>query len=271
MPEDISVKNEPKQVEKKEYNFEFDELKMYYGLDYRVNKNIIIHIPTIGEILEFGESRVYSSISPFVSNPTTYRTQLWDMGVDWNKLSDFELFVMLVQGSKIEDTSLIFGEVDFGKLKPYGKEDTREIVLYDPEQQLEIDEETYMHIREYIRMVFNQYPKEELAKGKLAKLWIIDEEKDKIKREAEKNKGRKKSTLLPLVSALLNHPGFKYDLDGTKKIGIFAFMDSVRRLQVYEQCISFSRGMHSGMMDVSKLGEEELNKRLNWLQDIYEK
>ena len=166
--------------------------------------------------------------------------------------------------------------IDFSKLEPYKikngqDEESGEVFLYDPDQEIIIDEETYMHIREYIRMMFNQYPKEEFAKGKLAKKWIIDEEKNNIKLELEKNKGRKKSVLLPMVSSLLNNPGFKYDLEGMRNLGIFAFMDSVHRLQVYEQCIAFMGGMYSGMMDTSKLGQEELNKRVNWLQDIYEK
>ena len=83
------------------YNFQFDELQMYYGIDYKVNNDITIHIPTIGEIIEFGEKNMYSSIAPFVGNPTSYRLQLWDLGIDWNKISDFELFVMLAQGLHI--------------------------------------------------------------------------------------------------------------------------------------------------------------------------
>jgi hypothetical protein len=39
---------------------------------------------------------------------------------------------------------------------------------------------------------------------------------------------------------------------------------------VYEQSVAFMGGMYSGMMDTSKFGQEELNKRINWLQDIYE-
>ena len=55
-----------------------------------------------------------------------------------------------------------------------------------------------------------------------------------------------------------------------KNLGIFAFMDCAKRLQVYEQCTAFLKGIFSGMMDTSKFGEEELNRRINWLQDIYE-
>lgn len=260
--------NQNNQNEKKEYHFKFDELKMYFGEDYQVNENIRIHIPTIGEIIEFGEQRIYSSISPFVGNPTSYRLQLWDMGIDWNKISDYELFVMLMQGLTKENTSLIFGETDFSKLKPYMKEDTQELVLYDPEQDLTIDEYTYMHIREYIRLAFNQNPKVEKAKGKATKEAIIDEERMNLviaQRKEKKNVG--KSIYLPLISALLNHPGFKYKKDELKQVNIVEFMDSVQRLQVYESTRALMSGMYSGMLDTSKMN---LNKELNWLRDLHE-
>ena len=265
--QDKSNKNQGSS-EEKTYNFKFDELRMYYGLDYQVNENITIHIPTIGEIIDFGEQRMYSSITPFVGNPTSYRLQLWDIGVDWNKISDFELFVMLVQGLNVEDTCLIFGDTDFSKLKPYSKEETKEIVLYDPEQQLEIDEETYMHIREYVRLVFNQNPKVEKAKGKATKEAIIDEERMNLAIEKKKgNKNMGKSIYLPLISALLNHPGFKYKKDELREVNLVEFMDSVQRLQVYESTRALMSGMYSGMLDTSKMN---LNKELNWLRDLHE-
>ena len=301
MSEEINEnKIKVQQEEKKKYEFEFDELKMFfrepYAIKMRNNKCLEIMQPSIGDILKLGDRNVYSSITPFVTNTTSYRVMLWDMGIDWNKKTDYELFIMLVP--TIKDVDFLFKisyyienpekdveneeyikiceNIDFSKLEPYRikngqDEESNEVFLYDPDQEIIIDEETYMHIREYIRMMFNQYPKEEFAKGKLAKKWIIDEEKNNIKIESEKNKGRKKSILLPMVSSLLNNPGFKYDLEGMRNLGIFAFMDSVHRLQVYEQCIAFMGGMYSGMMDTSKLGQEELNKRVNWLQDIYEK
>ena len=313
MAEDINKNNNPNEnkIEKK-YEFDFDELKMYFREPYLIkmenDKYIEITQPSIGDILEIGDRKVYSSITPFTSNTTSYRVQLWDMNMDWNKFTDYQLFSMLIPflkdvdflfkkvnfiknpnyNDKISEEENVklgnpkylkdYCDIDFTKLEQYvrtkegceNEEPSKEVFLCDLDQDIIIDEKVYMHIREYLRMMFDQHPKEEFAKGKLAKQWIIDEEKNKIKQEMEKNDGRKKSILLPMVSGVLNHPGFKYDLEGIKKLGIFAFMDSVRRLQVYEQSVAFTRGMYSGMMDVSKLGQEELNKRTNWLQDIYE-
>lgn len=250
------------------YKFEFDELRMYYGMDYQINDKITIHVPTIGEIIEFGEKNIYSAISPFVGNPTSYRLQLWDMGIDWNKISDFELFMMLIQGLKLEYTRLIFNEVDFSKLRPYSKVDTGEVILYDPEQDIEINEYTYMHIREYIRAAFNQNPKVEKAKGKATKEAIIEEDRMNLALEKKKQKDNiSKSIYLPLISALLNHPGFKYKKDELKDVNLVEFMDSVKRLQVYESTRALMSGMYSGFCDTSKMN---LNKELNWMRDLHE-
>ena len=251
-----------------EYKFDFDELQMYYGMDYKINDQIIIKQPTIGDIIEFGERRIYSSIAPFVGNPTSYRLQLWDIGIDWNKISDFELFAMLVQGLKPEDTSLIFGDVDFSELKPYADpSNNNSLILTNKEFTFMIDEYTYMHIREYVRMLFQQYPKVEKAKGKSTKLSIIDEERMKIFNDQKNNKNGSKSMYLPLISALVNHPGFKYKKHELKECGIYEFMDSVKRLQLYESTRALMSGMYSGMLNTKGM---DLNKELNWLRDLRE-
>lgn len=265
---DIIKNNKKDDKNEKIYDFHFDELQMYYGLDYKIDDQIIIMQPTIGEIIRFGEHRVMSSIMPFVCNPTSYRLQLWDMGIDWNKISDYELFVMLIQASKKEDTSLIFGDIDFSSLKPFVNTISNEVVLMDEEQHLMINEEKYMHMREYIRLMFNQYPKVEKAKGRVTKEAIIDEERMNLINSKKLNKNKKnKSIYLPLISAMVNHPGFKYKKNELDDVGIVEFMDSIKRLQVYESTTALMSGIYSGFCDTSKMN---LNKELNWLRDLYE-
>lgn len=250
--------------------FEFDELRMYFGEDYKINDYITIHQPSLQEILDFGEKNLYSSITPFTGNPTTYRLQLWDMGIDWNKITDFELFTMLIQGMKKETTSLLFGDFDFSILKPYMQIDSEEnqtLILADNDKNPKyiIDEHLYLHIREYIRKMFDQYPKVEKAKGKMTKEMIIDEDRMNLEIATKKNNSNR-SFLLPLISAMVNHPGFKYKKNELREVKIVEFMDSVKRLQIYESTRALMSGMYSGMLDTSKM---DLNKELNWLRDLH--
>lgn len=250
-----------------ERTLDFDELQMYFGEPYKINDDITISQPTIGNILTFGEQKFYRSLAPFTSNTTTYRLQLWDMGIDWNDISDYELFIMLVQGLKPEDTKLLFGDLDFSKFSPQYDTQLETIVLVDFEKGIIIDEWIYTQMSEYLRLMFNQYPKVEYAKTKSTKEAIIDEERMNQRIAAQKkNNKQSKSMLLPLVSAMLNHPGFKYKKNELKEVGIVEFMDSVQRLQVYESTRALMSGMYSGMLDCSKINMKE---ELNWLRDLH--
>jgi hypothetical protein len=234
-------------------------MKMFFGEKYKVTDNFIISQPTIGDILNVGEEDFYSMVNIFVGNATMYRVPLWKAGIDWNKISDFELFISLTRGFEVTDASrLLFGDINFDLFQPLvlnSESGEKEIVLYNPEQQILIKEETYLKMREYLRYMLNIHPKVEKAKGKTTKEWIIQEEIEKI----EKNKGIDKSFLLPLISSCINHPGFKYKLDELRDVGIVQFMDSVKRIQIYESTVALLSGSYSGFMDTSKVDKNNFD------------
>lgn len=279
---DINKKKEPVV----ESLFDYDELKMYYGYPYWVTDKIEILQPTLGNIIEFGDIKFYSIVSTLCANTTSLRLQLWDMGIDWTKISDYELFIQLIRGLTPKETHLIFGDLNLSWFKPYLHKDEngeQNIILiniprdedgnelpFDIENAIKIDELVYKRIADYLRHMFDIHPKEERnVKGKTTKQWIIDEERMNIEAEKIRNKGKepkKKSFLFPLISSMLNHPGFKYKKNELKEVGIVEFMDSVKRLQTYESVTALMSGMYSGMLDTSKLN---LKEELNWMRDLY--
>ena len=263
--------------------FEYDELKMYYGYPYWVTDKIQILQPTLGDIIEFGDTKFYSIVSTLCANTTSLRLQLWEMGIDWTKISDYELFIKLIVGFTPKDTFLIFGDLNLSWFKPFMKKDDESIILINIprdengreipvhiEDAIIIDEFVYLKIVDYLRHMFDIHPKEERnVKGKTTKQWIIEEERMNIEAEKIRNKGkekRNKSFLYPLISSMVNHPGFKYKKNELKEVGIVEFMDSVKRLQTYESVTALMSGMYSGMLDTSKLN---LKEELNWMRDLY--
>ena len=263
------IQNQKPVSQKKIYDF--DRLKMYFGEPYTVKcevGEIQITQPTIGDILVFGESAFYSMLNTFVTNPTSHRLQLWDIGIDWNKISDYELFCMFIKGLDNQATKLLFGDVDFQLFELCIKrsEDGTEVAtLYNKPQNIELNEEAYSCMAEYLRLMFNIYPKVEKAKGKATKEAMIDEDRINLN-VALKKQTKSKSMLLPLISACVNHPGFKYKLNELKEVGIVQFMDSVQRLQIYESTVALNSGMYSGMCDMSKVDK----KLFNFMRDIDE-
>lgn len=239
--------------------FEFDRLKMYFGDDYTTKNGIIIRQPTLGEIIEVGEKEFYETLNVFVANPTSYRLPLWKMGIDWCKLTDFELFCILYQNISHDVCKLFLPECKIYEYKVYSEqidEDTSEVVLYNPDTESIIRNIDYLEFSQYLRTMFNIFPKIEYAAGKATRESIILEDEQK----ASRNKDVKfTSNLQPLVSSCLNHPGFKYKKNELREVGICEFMDSVNRLQVYENTVALLRGSMSGMVDTSKISKENFN------------
>lgn len=240
--------------------YKFDLLKMYFREDYFV-KGIRIVEPTIGDILNIGESKFYSGLSPFLYNSTSIRVMLWDLPqrIDWCKVKDIEVFGML-KGIADNDNStiqLLFPDyrIENMQLIQFQNSEEQQFCLYDPENDFVLNESEYMEIAEYIRTLLNVHPKVEKAKGKTTKQWMIDEDKMNMAQREEKNT----STLLPLISACINHPGFKYKLQELRDIGIYEFMDSVQRLQIYESTRALLGGSYSGFADMSKVPKEQFN------------
>lgn len=181
------------------------------------------------------------------------------MGIDWNKLSDFNLFCMLAPTLTQDSTKLLFGDLDFQLFKLY-QDKTEDgdpyFFLYNNDQDYLIDESTYQALALYLKTMFNIFPKTEKAKGKATKKSIIWEDRQNY--ELHKN-DKYKSTLLPLISSCLNHPGFKYKKNELKEVGIVEFMDSVQRLQIYESSTALLKGIYSGFIDASKINKDDFN------------
>lgn len=252
-----------KEQKKSKQEYHFDKLKMYFGEDYTIN-GITISIPTIGDILNIGESKFYQAISPFISNSTSIRVLLYDVfKKDWNKTKDIEVFYILYQ--LLEDKEplkLLFKDFSFDGFeliqarKNVDDPEYNHLALFNKDKNMIIYDDEYMEIAEFIRAMMNVHPKVEKAKGKTTKQWILQE--DRMKAEQD-DKKKCTSTLLPLVSSCINHPGFKYKLEELKQVNICQFMDSVNRIQKYEQGTAALHGIYGGMVSAKDIPEDLIN------------
>ena len=233
-------------------NSKISLLQLYFGDPYQVSDKIQILQPTVGGILEydrrFGESEFWSMLNVFIGNTTSYRLLLWDMGIDWNEISDFQLFSLLIKTLKVENTEILFGDLDLSSFDAYMKqipneeesddeeesEPKQEMILWNPELDIEINEDIYNNIALYIRTMFNIFPKIEKAKGKTTKKWIIEEDRMNL---ANAKKEDTTSTFLPLIE----------------------FMRDVQRLQIYESTTALLKGMYSGFIDTKGIDKEEFD------------
>lgn len=242
---------------------DIDELKMYFDEPFYINDKIAIYMPTIGDIVEFGEKKYYGTVHTLTCIPSDMKSQLFDMGIDYETISDFELFIMLTRGLTKDETKLILGELDLSKFNVFTNSENGELVLYNEETDTVIDKLIYMKMVEYIRKVHNIKPKVEKAKNKTTKKILIQLDRDRIKRS---QKEPYKSQLKELISAMMRYPGFKYKKSELKECGLYEFMDFVQGAQIYVSTTALLSGMYSGMVDTSKINKKEFN----WMRSTNE-
>lgn len=240
-------------------DLDISSLALYFGDDYVINDKIKLHQPTINEVVLYDEAKYFQTIYQICAIPSDMKSQLWDMGIDWCKIEDFELFVLLSQTLTPDRTSIIFGDLDFSKMRPYKSKANDEIILADRESGVQIDKLIYMRIMNYLRKLHNITPKPEKAKGKRAKQAMIDE--DRRNREFNKDKPFR-SYLLPLISAIKVKQG--YTKDYIRNMGLYEFFDDVARAQVIDSASHLLNGAYCGMADLSKVPKEQFN----WMREL---
>lgn len=240
-------------------DFDVDSLFLYFGDDYVINDSIKMKQPKIGDIVDYGEGEYFSMVHTLTAIPSDVKAMLWDqMEIEWTEIEDFDLFVMFSQTMTPDKTGIIFGDLDFSKLKPYRHPQNDEIVLADKEAGIIIDKLIYMRMMTFLRKLHNITPKPEKAKGKRARQAMIDE--DRRNRELNKDKPFR-SYLLPLISAVKVRQG--YTRDYVRNMGLFEFFDDLSRLQIIYNSDHLMNAAYAGTIDMKKIKKEELN----WLRE----
>lgn len=240
-------------------SLDVDELQLYFGEEYVINEHIKIHQPTIGEVVNYGEASYFSTVHTITAIPSDMKSQLWDMELDWTELKDFELFMMLSQTLTPDKTGLLFGNLDFSKLKPFQNNQNGNIVLANKETGVIIDEMIYLRIVNYLRKLHNIKPKVEKAFNKITKKVLIEEDRQKILHSKDKPF---KSYLLPLISAVKVKQG--YTKDYVRNMGFYEFFDDVARMQLINNADHLLSGVYAGTIDMKKINKAELN----WMKEL---
>ena len=240
-------------------NVDVDDLKLYIGDAYVINEHISVLQPIIKDIAEFGEKEFFSVLHTVTAIPSDMKANLDDMGLDWMEVEDFELFMMLVQTLTPERTSILFGDLDFSKLRPFQNQQNGDIVLADKTTGVVIDKMIYLRIVSYLRKAFNITPKVEKAANKMTKKVLIEEDRARIRFNQDKPF---KSYLLPLISSIKVKQG--YTKDYVLNMGYVEFMDDVARAQVIHNADHLLSGVYAGMIDVNKINKAELN----WMKEL---
>lgn len=240
--------------------YQVDELKLYLGSDIKIIDGVVLHVPTIGEIVDYGEANYFSMAQHLCATPSTMKVMLDDSGLDYMKVDDFQLFAMICQSLPQSATKPLLGDLDLKSLKlyTYGEND---IVLSNEDHSIIISEIVYQILVEYIRKMHGFKKQVDKAGNEITRKILIDEARKDAQRNIDKPF---KSFLRPIISAVKCRMG--YTMDYIRSMGIFELMDDLSRLNIVVQADAAMTGMYSGFVDTKKMDKTILN----WTRDITE-
>jgi len=222
--------------------------------------NLSVRIPTVGEILE-DEQHYYSIVSSLTTTPFQYMVQLDDMGIDYTKITEYELFKMIFPIYAQSDLSILFGNLNTSDFGVYINQQDNTQVIYSPQNNIIIDELIYNDLADTIRKI-NLFEKVKSKPGnESARKYLLEKERKKQKRNAKKPY---EPYLENLVIALVNTSEFPYNYDSCMDLSIYRFNQSFKQIQHKIAFDNTMVGVYAGTVDTSKMGNKDI---LSWISN----
>ncbi len=185
--------------------------------------------------------------------------QLDDIGLDFTRVTDYQLFMMLFPSFARSDMSVLFGDIDWSDLAIGNNPANGSPILFSAKNNIVIDELTYHRIAESIRKINNLEKEKRKPGNNEAKEFRIKLERKKQKRNA----GRAYEPYLEkLVVALVNRPEFKYNFEQVEHLSVYQFNQSYEQIKTSINFDNTMIGVYAGTVDTSKLKDKSC---LSWI------
>lgn len=218
-----------------------------------INEHIKILIPTVGEVLE-QEENYYGIVSVLTAMPIDLMVQLDDIGIDFTKLDDYDLFLLLFDGLRERDTSLIFGDLDLSKFAYGYNEQSEMTVLYDPETGTMIDRNIHYKIASTLRTIHGLKRNDKKAGNEEAKKFLIERARKKANRRKDT---QEESQIESLILSLVNTEQFKYDFESVKSLTIYQFHACARQIVKKIDYDNRMIGVYTGNINTKEMQQDD--------------
>lgn len=219
------------------------------GEDYVTENGIVIFNPTVKQIRDYGSLAYQILVHTITMRAYDKAVDLWDNGIDYENVPDFFIFIDNIQRLSIEDTSILFGDLDFKKFELSVNETNLEPIITNG--SLVIDSLVYREIVSYLRAVNRLSDKIEYKVGnKKAKEFLISRMRRKLQK---RNKGNNEDVFANMCSALINRTECKYDYNSILELKISQFYDSFYRIVKIDEYKNHVMGLYCNSMAFNKV------------------
>lgn len=226
---------------------------LLYAKEIPVSEAISIHIPTVGEVVD-NEDDYYNMVFTIIATPFDMMVQLDDNGIDFTKITNYDLFLLLFQHLQQSDTSLIFGDLALSGFKAAVNNQNGEYVLVDEEAGVVIDRVVHRKICDTLHKILS-IPKNNKKPGnEEAKKYLLDRARQKQKRHSKR---KRESQLEEYIVALVNTEQFPYNYETIRDISIYQFYASLAQISHKIRFDNLMIGCYAGTIKSDELKPSE--------------
>ena len=232
--------------------------------------NLTVRHPKISDVIELGESFVFSAINIFTLKPSDLMVELYDSGIDYRNTKPYDVFILLC-GETLDRGD--DGEIRWNRDSQVSKQlgwltgiedfmlssDGENLFLTSPSTGAKIDIGVYTQIRKYFMDMNNRSEKETYNPGNDTTMkFLIEQERKKRKREEKRGH---KSYLAPQISSLVWASGRSFeDVDN---LYLYQFFDGLLRINKIKSYDNVCFGYYAGNIETSSFNK--VKESLNWM------
>ena len=232
--------------------------------------NLTVRHPKISDVIELGESFVFSAINIFTLKPSDLMVELYDSGIDYRNTKPYDVFILLC-GETLDrgDNGEIRWNRDSQVSKQLGwltgiedfmlSSDGENLFLTSPSTGAKIDIGVYTQIRKYFMDMNNRSEKETYNPGNDTTMkFLIEQERKKRKREEKRGH---KSYLAPQISSLVWASGRSFE--DVYNLYLYQFFDGLLRINKIKSYDNVCFGYYAGNIETSSFNK--VKESLNWM------
>ena len=232
--------------------------------------NLTVRHPKISDVIELGESFVFSAINIFTLKPSDLMVELYDSGIDYRNTKPYDVFILLC-GETLDRGD--DGEIRWNRDSQVSKQlgwltgiedfmlssDGENLFLTSPSTGAKIDIGVYTQIRKYFMDMNNRSEKETYNPGNDTTMkFLIEQERKKRKREEKRGH---KSYLAPQISSLVWASGRSFE--DVYNLYLYQFFDGLLRINKIKSYDNVCFGYYSGNIETSSFNK--VKESLNWM------
>lgn len=230
-------------------------VSILYKNELVVTEKMSIVIPKVRDVLDC-EDEYYSLITMLTAMPYDLMVQLDDVGIDFTKINEWELFLLLFeQYKKAPCLRLVFGDLDLENYDAATNE-KGDIVLYNEQSGDVIDRPVYERMAWTLREIHHLEKNLRQPGNEAAKKYLIERARIKQRRAARR---KRRSELEDLIVAMVNTEQFKYDYESVLDLTIYQFNASVSQIVRKVHYDNLMIGAYTGHVDMKDVSKDELN------------